>query len=72
MNELQSTWPPLAWTLAAAAAIISSVVLACCPVAVSGLTTVMLAVTVGAFETFSCADLATKVYHWLIDNYGDA
>jgi hypothetical protein len=32
----------------------------------------MLAVTEGALGTFSCADLATEVYHWLIDNYGDA
>jgi ubiquitin-conjugating enzyme E2 variant len=71
-NELRSTWPQRAWTLAGTAAIISSFLTCIRLLAASGSTTELLAAAAAAFAAYSLADLATGVYHWFIDNYGDA
>jgi ubiquitin-conjugating enzyme E2 variant len=73
-NELRSTWPQRAWTLAAGTASIISSFLTCIRLlAASGCsTTELLAAAAAAFAAYSLADLATGVYHWFVDNYGDA
>ncbi|OEL18576.1 Fatty acid desaturase 4, chloroplastic [Dichanthelium oligosanthes] len=72
-DELRSTWPQRAWTLAGSAAILATLVTSARLVAASGsASTDMLAAAVAAFAGYSLADLTTGVYHWSIDNYGDA
>lgn len=71
--ELRSTWPHRALTLAGSSAILSSLLTTARLVAASGSPGAdLLAAAVAAFAGYSLADLATGVYHWLIDNYGDA
>jgi ubiquitin-conjugating enzyme E2 variant len=61
------------WTLAGTAAIVSSFLTCTRLLASSGSTaTDLLAAAAAAFAAYSLADLATGVYHWLVDNYGDA
>ncbi|KAJ1267607.1 hypothetical protein BS78_07G069800 [Paspalum vaginatum] len=72
-DELRSTWPQRAWTLAGSAAIIMSLVTTAGLVSASdSVATDSLAVALAAFAGYSLADLITGVYHWSIDNYGDA
>ncbi|CAD6265985.1 unnamed protein product [Miscanthus lutarioriparius] len=67
-NELRSTWPQRAWT-----AILMSLFTTARLVAASGtVATDSLAVALVAFAAYSLADFTTGVYHWFIDNYGDA
>ncbi|XP_062196612.1 fatty acid desaturase 4, chloroplastic-like [Phragmites australis] len=69
-DELRSTWPQRAWTLAGSAAILSSMSTSASLVAAgSSSAAEPLA---AAFAAYSLADLATGVYHWFVDNYGDA
>jgi len=69
-DELRSTWPQRAWTLAGSAAILSSLSTSASLVAAgAGSPAAPLA---AALAAYSLADLATGVYHWLVDNYGDA
>ena len=69
-DELRSTWAQRAWTLAGSAAILSSLSTSASLVAAgSGSPAGPLA---AALAAYSLADLATGVYHWLVDNYGDA
>ncbi|KAL6843108.1 hypothetical protein ACP4OV_026821 [Aristida adscensionis] len=71
-DELRSTWPQRAWTLAAAAAILSSLATSASLAAASRRSAAaVLAVAVAAVVAFSLADVASGVYHWAIDNYGD-
>jgi ubiquitin-conjugating enzyme E2 variant len=71
--ELRSTWPHRALTLAGSSAILSSLLTTARLVAASGSPGAdLLAAAVAAFAGYSLADLATGVYHWLIDNYGGA
>lgn len=73
LDEWRSTWPMRAWTLAGTAAILMSLLTTARLVAASGtIVTDSLAVAVAAFAGYSVADLTTGVYHWFIDNYGDA
>ncbi|XP_040383177.1 fatty acid desaturase 4, chloroplastic-like [Oryza brachyantha] len=68
-DELRSTWPQRAWTLAGSAAVLSSLS-----------TSASLARDAGSFAgplaaaaaAYALADLSTGVYHWFVDNYGDA
>nr|CAB3480218.1 unnamed protein product [Digitaria exilis] len=69
--EWRSTWPQRAWTLAGSAAILSSL-LTCARLVVAASGEGLLAAAMAAFAGYSLADLATGVYHWSIDNYGDA
>ncbi|TKW08631.1 hypothetical protein SEVIR_6G036700v4 [Setaria viridis] len=72
-DELRSTWPQRAWTLAGSAAILASFLTTARLVGVSGSAGPdLLAAAMAAFAGYSLADLATGVYHWLIDNYGGA
>ncbi|CAL5007963.1 unnamed protein product [Urochloa decumbens] len=73
-DELRSTWRHRAWTLAGSLAILASFLTAARRVvSSSGLPTAdLFAVAMAAFAGYSLADLATGVYHWLIDNYGGA
>ncbi|KAK8450495.1 hypothetical protein SEVIR_6G036901v4 [Setaria viridis] len=70
-DELRSTWPQRAWTLAGSAAILSSLSTSASLVAAGsgGSAAEPLA---AALAAYSLADLATGVYHWFVDNYGDA
>ncbi|OEL18578.1 Fatty acid desaturase 4, chloroplastic [Dichanthelium oligosanthes] len=70
-DELRSTWPQRAWTLAGTAAILSSLSTSASLVAAGsgGSPAEPLA---AALAAYSLADLATGVYHWFVDNYGDA
>jgi len=69
-DELRSTWPQRAWTLAGTAAILSSLSTSASLVAAgSSSPAEPLA---AALAAYSIADLATGVYHWFVDNYGDA
>ncbi|KAL6653111.1 hypothetical protein ACP70R_012036 [Stipagrostis hirtigluma subsp. patula] len=71
-DELRSTWPQRAWTLAAVAAILRSLSTSVSLAAASGTAADLLAVCVAAVAAYSLADLTSGVYHWAIDNYGDA
>ncbi|CAO2209919.1 unnamed protein product [Urochloa humidicola] len=72
-DELRSTWPQRAWTLAGSLAILTSFLTTARLVASSVSPTAdLLAVTMAAFAAYSLADLTTGVYHWLADNYGGA
>ncbi|KAF0897757.1 hypothetical protein E2562_000468 [Oryza meyeriana var. granulata] len=69
-DELRSTWPQRAWTLAGSAAVLSSLsTSASLAAADAGSFAEPLA---AALVAYSLADLATGVYHWFVDNYGDA
>ncbi|KAF8775086.1 hypothetical protein HU200_005138 [Digitaria exilis] len=69
-DELRSTWPHRLWTLAGSAAILSSLSTSASLVfSGSSSPAEPLAAVVAAY---SLADLATGIYHWLVDNYGDA
>ncbi|KAJ1267605.1 hypothetical protein BS78_07G069600 [Paspalum vaginatum] len=70
-DELRSTWPQRAWTLAGTAAILSSLSTSASLVAAGsgGSPAEPLA---AALAAYSLADLATGFYHWFVDNYGDA
>lgn len=73
LDEWQSTWPQRASTLAGSAAILASLLTSARLVAASGSAAAdLLAAAMAAFAGYSLADLATGVYHWSIDNYGDA
>ncbi|XP_047067423.1 fatty acid desaturase 4, chloroplastic-like [Lolium rigidum] len=67
-DELRSTWPQRAWTLAGSAAVLSSLSASASLAADSGSYAEPIA---AALAAYSLADLATGVYHWLVDNYGD-
>ena len=69
-DELRSTWPQRAWTLAGTAAILSSLSTSASLVA-SGSSSPAEPLA-AALAAYSLADLATGVYHWFVDNYGDA
>jgi hypothetical protein len=69
-DELRSTWPQRAWTLAGTAAILSSLSTSASLVA-AGSSTPAEPVA-AALAAYSLADLATGVYHWFVDNHGDA
>ncbi|CAO2200761.1 unnamed protein product [Urochloa humidicola] len=69
-DELRSTWSHRAWTLAGSAAILSSLSTSASLVA-SGTSSPIEPLAAAAFA-YTLADLATGIYHWLIDNYGDA
>ncbi|CAO2206002.1 unnamed protein product [Urochloa humidicola] len=72
-DELRSTWPHRAWTLAGSLAILSTFLTTARLVAASGSPAAeLLAVAVAAAAGYCLADLATGFYHWLIDNYGGA
>jgi palmitoyl-[glycerolipid] 3-(E)-desaturase len=68
-DELRSTWPQRAWTLAGSAAILSSLSTSASLAAASGSGVESAA---AALAAYSLADLATGMYHWFVDNYGDA
>ncbi|CAO2200773.1 unnamed protein product [Urochloa humidicola] len=71
--ELRSTGPHRALTLAGSLAILASFRTTARLVVASGSPTAdLLAVPMAVFVSYSLADLATGVYHWLIDNYGNA
>ncbi|KAL6843102.1 hypothetical protein ACP4OV_026815 [Aristida adscensionis] len=70
-DELRSTWPQRAWTLAGSAAVLSSLSTSASLAASSGPGSLAEALAAAA-AAYSLADLATGVYHWLVDNYGDA
>ncbi|KAL6659411.1 hypothetical protein ACP70R_003451 [Stipagrostis hirtigluma subsp. patula] len=69
-DELRSTWPQRAWTLAGSAAIVSSLSTSASLVAAG--TSSPAEPLAAALAAYSLADLATGVYHWFVDNYGDA
>ncbi|KAK3122874.1 hypothetical protein QOZ80_8AG0619620 [Eleusine coracana subsp. coracana] len=69
-DELRSTWPQRAWTATGSAAVLSSLGTSASLVA-SGASPAA-APLAAALAAYSLADLATGVYHWLVDNYGDA
>ncbi|CAO2164163.1 unnamed protein product [Urochloa humidicola] len=69
-DSLRSTWPQRAWTLAGSAAILSSLSTSVSLVA-SGTSSPIEPLAAAAFA-YTLADLATGIYHWLVDNYGDA
>ncbi|CAL5007962.1 unnamed protein product [Urochloa decumbens] len=70
-DELRSTWPHRALTLAGFLAIFASFLTTARLVASSGSPTAdLLAAAMAAAVGYFVADLATGVYHWLIDNYG--
>lgn len=69
-DELRSTWPQRAWTLAGTAAILSSLSTSA-SLAASGSGSPAEPIA-AALAAYSLADLATGVYHWFVDNYGDA
>ncbi|CAO2176236.1 unnamed protein product [Urochloa humidicola] len=71
--ELRSTGPHRALTLAGSLAILASFHTIARLVVASGSPTAdLLAVAMAVFVGYSLTDLATGVYHWLIDNYGNA
>ncbi|CAO2187262.1 unnamed protein product [Urochloa humidicola] len=69
-DELRSTWSHRAWTLAGSAAILSSLSTSASLVS-SGASSPIEPLAAASFA-YTLADLATGIYHWLIDNYGDA
>ncbi|PUZ50396.1 hypothetical protein GQ55_6G055700 [Panicum hallii var. hallii] len=69
-DELRSTWPQRAWTLAGSAAILSSLSTSASLVATGSDSPAWP--LAAALAAYSLADLATGVYHWFVDNYGDA
>ncbi|CAL5010683.1 unnamed protein product [Urochloa decumbens] len=72
-DELRSTWPHRALTLAGSLAILASFLTTARLVAASVSPTAdLLAAAMAAAAGYSLADLTTGVYHWLIDNYGGA
>ncbi|CAL4997153.1 unnamed protein product [Urochloa decumbens] len=72
-DEMRSTWPHRALTLAGFLAILSSLLTTARLVTASASPTAdLLAAAMAAAAGYSLADLATGVYHWLIDNYGGA
>jgi ubiquitin-conjugating enzyme E2 variant len=72
-DELRSTWPQRAWTLAGSAAILSSLSTSASLVAAGGSAGGSAAESLAAaLAAYSLADLATGFYHWFVDNYGDA
>ncbi|XP_052164063.1 fatty acid desaturase 4, chloroplastic-like [Oryza glaberrima] len=75
-DELRSTWAHRAWTLAGSAAVLSSLstsaTLATADADANGAAAAFAAPLAAALAAYSLADLATGVYHWLVDNYGDA
>lgn len=71
--RVRSTWLQRAWTLAGTAAILMSFFTTARLVAASStVVTDSLAVALAVWAAYSVADLTTGVYHWFIDNYGDA
>ncbi|KAL6653112.1 hypothetical protein ACP70R_012037 [Stipagrostis hirtigluma subsp. patula] len=71
-DELPSTWSQRAWTLAISSAIFVSLATSFSLAAASSSAADLLAAAFAAFAAYSLADLATGVYHWIVDNYGDA
>ncbi|KAL6841162.1 hypothetical protein ACP4OV_029131 [Aristida adscensionis] len=60
-----------AWTLAIWAGLFSSLAVSATLAATAGSFAGQLAAAFAALAAYSLADLATGVYHWAIDNYGD-
>ncbi|CAO2200767.1 unnamed protein product [Urochloa humidicola] len=69
-DSLRSTWRHRAWTLAGSAAILSSLSTTASLVSSGSSTAAEPLAT--ALAAYSAADLATGIYHWLVDNNGDA
>lgn len=67
-DSLRSTWQHRAWTAAGTAAVLSSLSASASLAASDGASYAPLIVS--AIAAYSLADLATGVYHWLVDNYG--
>uniref|UniRef100_A0A0D9X554 Lipid desaturase domain-containing protein n=1 Tax=Leersia perrieri TaxID=77586 RepID=A0A0D9X554_9ORYZ len=65
-DELRSTWQHRAWTLAGATAVLSSVTTSATTTSPTSIAEPLAA----SLLAYTLADLATGVYHWLIDNYG--
>ncbi|CAL5010680.1 unnamed protein product [Urochloa decumbens] len=69
-DSLRSTWPHRFWTLAGSAAILSS--LSTSASLVTSGSSPALDPLAAALAAYTLADLSTGIYHWLVDNYGDA
>ncbi|XP_073003375.1 fatty acid desaturase 4, chloroplastic-like [Typha latifolia] len=68
-SSLRSTWQHRAWVAAGSAAVLSSLSNS---LSIAADTGSFLEPLLAAYLGYLVADLATGVYHWAIDNYGDA